>query len=1008
MHFSQLPEGYPRTWHAIKPNNRTPSCSPFSIFRLPSSVFRFLLPAVSVSANNPTSADVLRIARRREEGEDRVMNMWQRKLLAFLHDPPHKALDIAGHRARAAVFLRAAFPGKDAAIDFEHAADWTAAAADRFPFPHYRPSGVKAEPGDFRHPMGGSTLCLPGWPTADGAEKILQACQPHDFTDLPEGPERERAAFFATWRRWPVEAAKMNEHCAHLPADTRIPDHSIWLHNSITSALQGCIQEGATEPTPAFLVFQLGPVQEFIAQARSTRDLWSGSFLLSWLMAHALKALAWEVGPDAILFPFLRGQVLFDWLNKDFYGKIRYGEDSLWDRLKVDPRSALIPNLPNRFFAIVPALDSKRIAEAAERALRKEWEHMGNSVWKWLVERGMESEYAAQFHAQIAAFPQVAWHAEPWPMGDESRLVADLLAWGREHHAGSADNLSELHKLAVNKIPEDHRDKRIYTGDLQALRNPAFAWSILFDKTERMLAARRNLRDFQAWNGNNASKDTFSGKEEIIGKAEGGWWENVRQHPEKAVRALFRSGDRMGAANLVKRVWHEAHLPACGFTPKQLRAALRFESVPSVAASCWREEVREKLVSGLRSSAHEVIFNACSAISAAAREWGVEVESFDEHRADAWIRSVDPEVFEPSFWKEGKDEQTEVRGALAALYRRKEDTGVAEPPKYVAVLAFDGDDMGKWVSGDKAPPLLGQLAKSAASYFQNLGATETQPRRPLSPSYHLQFSEALANFAVYLARPAVEHFGGQLIYAGGDDVLAMVPAAQGVACAESLRNAFRGQVGLTGVFSCEGCNGGFARLAHPKDEEPCHPLVVPGPRADASIGIAVGHIHSPLQGLVRAAQQAEKDAKKLRAKDALNRCGALAIRVMKRSGETRTWGARWELNALPLYRGYVAAVFGDKPLFSRKLGYAFAALVEPYYRQGFANISDFPEDEVIRLELARVLKQQRVDKDEVRDKEVDAFRASCAAYLKSLPEEKGKHLVDLMAAAHFIHRGDEA
>jgi hypothetical protein len=37
------------------------------------------------------------------------------------------------------------------------------------------------------------------------------------------------------------------------------------------------------------LKLQIGPVQDFIAQARSTRDLWSGSYLLSWLMAAGLE-----------------------------------------------------------------------------------------------------------------------------------------------------------------------------------------------------------------------------------------------------------------------------------------------------------------------------------------------------------------------------------------------------------------------------------------------------------------------------------------------------------------------------------------------------------------------------------------------------------------------------------------------------------------------------------------------------------------------------------------------
>jgi len=39
----------------------------------------------------------------------------------------------------------------------------------------------------------------------------------------------------------------------------------------------------------SLLKLQIGPVQDFIAQARSTRDLWSGSYLLSWLMAAGAK-----------------------------------------------------------------------------------------------------------------------------------------------------------------------------------------------------------------------------------------------------------------------------------------------------------------------------------------------------------------------------------------------------------------------------------------------------------------------------------------------------------------------------------------------------------------------------------------------------------------------------------------------------------------------------------------------------------------------------------------------
>ncbi len=60
------------------------------------------------------------------------------------------------------------------------------------------------------------------------------------------------------------------------------------------------------------LKLQIGPVQDFIAQARSTRDLWSGSYLLSWLMAAAINALFQELAErgateqeldEAVIFP---------------------------------------------------------------------------------------------------------------------------------------------------------------------------------------------------------------------------------------------------------------------------------------------------------------------------------------------------------------------------------------------------------------------------------------------------------------------------------------------------------------------------------------------------------------------------------------------------------------------------------------------------------------------------------------------------------------------------------
>lgn len=63
------------------------------------------------------------------------MTEWKRKLAAYLHDPPSKALDIRTHGERSdAAFNQAGFSDSEVGEYFAHA-DHTAAAMDRLPFP---------------------------------------------------------------------------------------------------------------------------------------------------------------------------------------------------------------------------------------------------------------------------------------------------------------------------------------------------------------------------------------------------------------------------------------------------------------------------------------------------------------------------------------------------------------------------------------------------------------------------------------------------------------------------------------------------------------------------------------------------------------------------------------------------------------------------------------------------------------------------------------------------------
>lgn len=145
------------------------------------------------------------------------------------------------------------------------------------------------------------------------------------------------------------------------------------------------------------------------------------------------------------------------------------------------------------------------------------------------------------------------------------------------------------------------------------------------------------------------------------------------------------------------------------------------------------------------------------------------------------------------------------RGALNLikqnLAKSKEQENQIEE-KYIAVIAMDGDRMGATLSS-----------------FSDGGE-------------HRKFSRSLAEFAIAVA-PIIKEFAGRLIYTGGDDVLAIVPAKEAVKCADELSNLFSKNVKNKG-----------------------------GEGLTASAGIAIGHSSVPLQDLVHAAHAAESRAKK--------------------------------------------------------------------------------------------------------------------------------------------------
>lgn len=264
--------------------------------------------------------------------------------------------------------------------------------------------------------------------------------------------------------------------------------------------------------------------------------------------------------------------------------------------------------------------------------------------------------------------------------------------------------------------------------------------------------------------------------------------------------------------------------------------------------------------------------------------------------------------------------------------------------KYIAAIAFDGDQIGKWVSGE----LL-----SSSNDLQ---------------AHHQRFSQCLGTFALQKVRAIVEAPAGgrapggqpisiplgQLIYAGGDDVLALVPADAALSVAQALRQAFREAT---------------ADLKGQSGQSP-----------DASAGIAIAHIRSPLQDLIRTAQAAEK-----RAKSEVGR-PAFSVTLMKRSGEIVEWGSQWDSGGVELYQAITRQL--DAGTLSRKFPQRVCELLEPY-----------------RTASTGIMRQTNAINEAAVAQDLIVREIQFAGERQSTPESKERNLPELTAAVETYIKG---
>ncbi|HDQ13636.1 MAG TPA: type III-B CRISPR-associated protein Cas10/Cmr2 [Sediminispirochaeta sp.] len=343
-----------------------------------------------------------------------------------------------------------------------------------------------------------------------------------------------------------------------------------------------------------------------------------------------------------------------------------------------------------------------------------------------------------------------------------------------------------------------------------------------------------------------------------------------------------------------------------------------------------------------------------------------------------------------------KISQELFEGDTDSLQGYQEQPG--ERDKYYAILLMDGDRMGKLVNGETIsanrksimhPQIIERLQNESffAPYhegweqlFELRGG-----RRFLSPAVHAAISESLGDFSLYGVKPIIHKYSGTLIYAGGDDVCAVLPVSRVLPAAREIAAYYTSTFRLIKKE-----NGSYSSEVIEREwtPEPDKLSVNLGTGKDISIsaGILVCHHKEALKDMIfRAHALLDKKAKK---EGDRNAC---AIELRKRSGGSRYFVRKFD--AVEKWEAFEtiskAVERGSEDIAERVSGSLIYRLES--FREGFEAI----------------LHSRTLSQSEREGRTIDLLKAQLK---RSVPElvERGEDLDKISKSIHhLIMEGDE-
>ncbi|MBA5249000.1 MAG: type III-B CRISPR-associated protein Cas10/Cmr2 [Gammaproteobacteria bacterium] len=516
------------------------------------------------------------------------------------------------------------------------------------------------------------------------------------------------------------------------------------------------------------LHFSLGPVQGFIGQARRTRDLWAGSFLLSWLSAQAMAALVTEY-QGVMIFPKIK-------------------DDPMYKAICGEGKEPYIATLPNRFQATVSAdFDANLLTQK----INQKWQALADAVYARFIEnKAIAGVTRAIWDRQVDDF----WEVQ-WVLGAENNLLDKRKNWRSQY------------------LTVEGGEHCTTMGDYQEL------------------SGQKKGQQDDFWQ---SIRERSSHNETGVG--EGADYLNLRPN------------ERLCAIAFVKRFFvhlTEEELKATiGWVPNgDAKKLANFPSTTYMAAAPWLENIKineqvltayyqhieEKIVdngSFRRISSEQPTQLNCIATT---NNWNnLDGNLFNQTALMNW-RSTKLSDSSDYYDKNKNDPDADIRNSILEKLKALPK----QSSNFYALLLMDGDSLGKLLSNSEQA----QIVSRCLAYFS-------------------QGVDAV-----------VKKSCGVTIYAGGDDVLALVPIHQVIGCAQQLCRHYQKSFENTGIL-------------------------------DPSISAAIifSHFHNPFTEVIdQAHHQLEKIAKEQNGRN------SIAMAIMKPGNLSAQWVNEWDDDLLQTF-----------------------------------------------------------------------------------------------------------